>query len=128
MSINQLRTADFDYDLPQELITQTPIEPRDASHMLVLHRSAGTIAHAIFRDLPRYLRPGDLLVANESRVLPARLFGYKSTGGKVEILLLRRREEREWEALVRGRGLSQGAALTFGPASPLTAIVRGVLP
>src|SRR3712207_3045901 len=100
-----MRTDDFDYDLPSELIAQTPIEPRDASRLLVLDRANGHIEHAIFRDLPRFLKPGDVLVANESRVLPARLFGHKATGGKAEVLLLRRRDTRRWEALVRGKGV-----------------------
>ena len=95
---------------------------------MVLHRSTGRIEHAAFHDLGRYLRAGDLLVANESRVLPARMFGRKATGGKVEILLLRRRDPRSWEALVRGRGIGDGAVLSFGPADrPLRCQVAGAL-
>ena len=83
-----MRTSDFEYILPPELIAQTPIEPRDASRLLVLHRSDGRVEHRHFREIHEYLRPGDLLVANESRVIPARVFGHKvPTGGKVEMLL-----------------------------------------
>src|SRR5438309_9572822 len=83
------KIRDFDYELPQELIAQTPIEPRDASRLLVVHRDTGTFEHRHFRDIGDYLRPGDLLVANQSRVLPARLVGQRvGTGGVVEVLLL----------------------------------------
>lgn len=129
MSETPLRTADYDYDLPPELIAQTPQEPRDESRLLVLDRSSGTIDHVMFRDLPRFLTSDDLLIANESRVLPARLFGRKLTGGKVEILLLRQRDAQTWEALVRARGVSEGVALTFGPADqPLVGHILEVLP
>src|SRR5438046_1869294 len=85
-----MRTSDFDYDLPPNQIAQTPAEPRDAARLLVLYRATGAIEHRHFRDIGAYLRPGDLLVANESRVIPARLFGEKvGTGGRVEALLLR---------------------------------------
>jgi S-adenosylmethionine:tRNA ribosyltransferase-isomerase len=104
-----VKTTEFDYDLPSELIAQTPVEPRDASRLLVVHRSVGQIEHRFFRDVGEYLRPGDLLVLNQTRVIPARLFGHKAgTGGKVELLLLTRRDERIWEALVRGKGLRPG--------------------
>src|SRR4051812_23169643 len=109
MADELLRTDDFDYELPPELIAQTPMEPRDASRLLVLNRAADTIEHGVFRDLPRYLRRGDLLVANESRVIPARLFGRKASGGRIELLLLRRRDETTWETLVRGKGLAVGS-------------------
>ncbi|MDQ5850543.1 MAG: tRNA preQ1(34) S-adenosylmethionine ribosyltransferase-isomerase QueA [Chloroflexota bacterium] len=129
MPPDPLRTDDFDYALPAELIAQTPVEPRDSSRLLVLDRANGAIEHAAFRDLPRYLRSGDLLVANESRVFPARLFGYKATGGKVELLLLRQRDERTWEALVRGKGIGEGARLSFGPNErQLTCEVVATLP
>src|SRR5690606_23017831 len=89
-----------------ELIAQTPIEPRDASRLMVVHRATGQIEHRLFRNLGEYLRPGDLLVANQTRVIPARLRGHKAgTGGKVELLLLTRRDERTWEALAGGKGL-----------------------
>jgi len=107
-----LLTRDFDYHLPPELIAQTPIEPRDASRLLVLHRESGMVEHRIFRDILEYLRPGDLLVANETRVIPARLWARKvPTGGKVELLLLAKREGTSWEALVKGRKVPVGQRL-----------------
>jgi len=113
-----VKTADFDYDLPPELIAQTPIEPRSASRLMVAHRSTGEISHRRFGDLLEFLRPGDLLVHNESRVIPARLFARKATGGQVEILLLRQRADRVWETLVKGKRVRGGArlALLDGPA------------
>jgi len=112
-----VKTAEFDYQLPPELIAQVPVEPRDASRLMVVDRSAGGIAHHHFFDLPDFLRPGDLLVHNESRVIPARLFARKPTGGKVEILLLRQRADDTWEALVRGKRVRPGLrlALLDGP-------------
>ena len=111
-----MRTSDFAYELPERLIAQTPLEPRDSSRLLVLSRATGEIAHRVFRDLPDYLRPGDLLVANDSRVIPARLYGRRAeTGGRVEALLLTRREADVWEALVRpGKRLREGARVEFG--------------
>ncbi|MBC7251828.1 MAG: tRNA preQ1(34) S-adenosylmethionine ribosyltransferase-isomerase QueA [Anaerolineae bacterium] len=110
-----MKTADFDYELPPELIAQTPIEPRDASRLLVVDRASGQLTHRIFRDIGEYLRPGDLLVANESRVIPARLRARKvPTGGKVELLLLAKRDERTWEALVKGRKVLPGYRLAIG--------------
>lgn len=106
-----MRTSDFDYDLPPEYIAQTPAEPRDSSRLMVLHRATGQIEHAIFRDIGRYLRPGDLLVLNQTRVIPARLFARKPTGGRVELLLLRKRNDLTWEALVGGKGLLAGKKL-----------------
>jgi S-adenosylmethionine:tRNA ribosyltransferase-isomerase len=109
-----VKTADFDYDLPAELIAQSPAEPRDRSRLLVLHRATSQWEHRHFTDLVEYLRPGDLLVANQTRVIPARLFGRKESspggqvGGKVEFLLLNRRNDRVWEVLVRGKGLRPG--------------------
>jgi S-adenosylmethionine:tRNA ribosyltransferase-isomerase len=108
-----VRTAEFDYELPPELIAQTPLEPRDGSRLMVVDRRSGEIAHRHFYDLPDFLRPGDLLVHNESRVIPARLFARKSTGGKVELLLLRQRAGDAWEALVRGRRVRAGMRLTL---------------
>jgi S-adenosylmethionine:tRNA ribosyltransferase-isomerase len=113
-----MRTSDFDYELPPELIAQTPIEPRDASRLLVVDRATGALAHRHFRDIGDYLRPGDLLVANRSRVIPARLAGRKAdSGGAVEALLLARRPDlgpEYWEALVRpGRRIREGQALVF---------------
>ncbi len=113
-----IRTADFDYSLPQEQIAQHPVEPRDASRLLVLRREDGSTEHVHFRDLPRYLEAGDLLVCNESRVIPARIYGRRvETGGRVEVLLLRRLAGPVWEALVRGRRMRSGLRLVFeGPA------------
>jgi S-adenosylmethionine:tRNA ribosyltransferase-isomerase len=108
-----LKTAEFDYTLPLELIAQTPIEPRDASRLMVVDRQAGEISHCHFRDLPDLLRTGDLLVHNESRVIPARLFARKPTGGQVEILLLRQRTGDTWEALVGGRRIREGLRLAL---------------
>jgi S-adenosylmethionine:tRNA ribosyltransferase-isomerase len=112
-----VRTAEFEYQLPPELIAQTPIEPRDASRLMVVNRRTGEIVHRHFYDLPGFLRPGDLLVHNESRVIPARLFARKPTGGRVEILLLRPRTDDTWETLVRGRRIRAGTrlALLDGP-------------
>ncbi|MBN1179016.1 MAG: tRNA preQ1(34) S-adenosylmethionine ribosyltransferase-isomerase QueA [Anaerolineae bacterium] len=108
-----MNTADYEYDLPPELIAQTPVEPRDASRLMVLDRAGGTLSHHHFRDLPGFLRPGDLLVHNDSRVIPARLFARKPTGGHVELLLLRPRSERVWETLARGRAVRVGASLAL---------------
>jgi S-adenosylmethionine:tRNA ribosyltransferase-isomerase len=110
---------DFDYELPQELIAQTPVEPRDASRLLVVHRDSGTFEHRHFRDIGEYLLPGDLLIANQSRVLPARLIGHRfETGGAVEVLLLAERPDLGpdcWETLVRpGRRLREGSRIMFG--------------
>ncbi|MDP3061836.1 MAG: tRNA preQ1(34) S-adenosylmethionine ribosyltransferase-isomerase QueA [Chloroflexota bacterium] len=105
-----MRTSDFDYPLPAELIAQTPIEPRDHSRLLVLHRKTGAIEHRRFCEIGDYLSAGDLLVFNDSRVLPARLHGHVPTGGRVELLLLKRLSPCLWEALGRpGRRLRPGA-------------------
>lgn len=107
-----MRTSDFDYELPLEFIAQTPVEPRDASRLMVVHRATGWIEHRIFHEIGQYLQPGDLLVLNQTRVIPARLFGRKiPTGGRVELLLLSRRDKYTWEALVRGKGLRPGVAM-----------------
>ncbi len=107
-----MKTSDFDYDLPAELIAQTPVEPRDASRLMVAHRDTGEIEHRTFHDMIEYLQPGDLLVLNQTRVIPARLFGHKvGTGGKVELLLLNQRDERTWEALARGKKLHPGTRI-----------------
>ncbi len=105
-----MKTSDFDYDLPSELIAQEPIEPRDASRLLVLDRKNGSRRHLVFRDLPDYLKAGDLLVVNRSRVVPARLFAKKVPGGgKVELLLLERMDRNVWKVLVGGKGMQVGA-------------------
>jgi len=110
-----VRTDDFDYDLPSGMIAQHPAEPRDACRLLVLDRTSGQIDHRRFGDLLEYLHPGDVLVLNETRVLPARLHGAKDeTGGSVELLLLRERYEGAWECLVKpGRRLKPGARIVF---------------
>jgi len=108
-----VRTAEFDYHLPPELVAQTPVEPRDSSRLLVVDRHTGEIAHRHFYDLPDFVRPGDLLVHNESRVIPARLFARKPTGGQVEILLLRQRADHTWETLVRGKRVRAGLRLAI---------------
>ncbi len=114
-----MRTDDFDYDLPDELIAQAPAEPRDSCRLLVLSRSDGSIEHRRFTDVGEYLQPGDLLVANKTRVLPARLVGRKPTGAVCETLLLRRREDLDalggtWECLVHpGKRLRVGAMIEY---------------
>ena len=110
-----MKTHDFWYDLPEELIAQTPLQQRDASRLLVLGRNDGHIEHRHFYDLLDYLHPGDCLVMNNSRVLPARLLGKRSTGGAVEILLLRDLGNKQWECLVRpGRKMQPGSEVIFG--------------
>ena len=111
-----MRTADFDYNLPEELIAQTPVEPRDHSRLMVVHRGDNTREHKHFYDIINYLNPGDALVINETKVIPARLLGAKEdTGVPVEILLLRRENATDWEALVKpGRRLKPGAVCVFG--------------
>jgi S-adenosylmethionine:tRNA ribosyltransferase-isomerase len=108
-----LKTSDFDYDLPESSIAQTPAEPRDSSRLLVLHRDTGKLEHRNFRDIGNYLHAGDLLVLNQTRVIPARIYARKETGGRAEILLLRRRDSLTWEALVGGKGLLIGKKLRF---------------
>jgi S-adenosylmethionine:tRNA ribosyltransferase-isomerase len=124
-----MKTALFDYDLPPDRIAQQPAEPRDSSRLLVLDRRSGAIEHRTFRDIGDYLRPRDLLIANDSRVIPARLHAHKPTGGRVEVFLLCRLDDegRTWECLVRGRGLGTGAQATLEQtdlhAPPITATV-----
>ena len=108
-----MKLEQFDYDLPPERIAQTPAEPRDASRLMVVDRRSGEIHHHTFTDVVDYLHPGDILIANNSRVIPARLFGRKSTGGKVEILLLKPIDSLRWEALVGGKRLTPGTAVTL---------------
>lgn len=111
-----MKTSDFFYELPEELIAQNPLEDRTASRLLVLDRKTDKLEHKIFSDVIDYLNPGDCLVINNTRVIPARLIGEKEgTGGKVEILLLKRRENDIWESLVKpGKKLRPGARVTFG--------------
>ena len=106
--------TDFDYDLPQELIAQHPMEPRDHSRLLVVDKKTGEIEHKHFYDLVNYLKPGDVLVFNDTRVIPARLHGTKDTGAHVEVFLMTRRDETDWEVLVRpGKKLQVGAKINF---------------
>ncbi|MCG2784342.1 MAG: tRNA preQ1(34) S-adenosylmethionine ribosyltransferase-isomerase QueA [Anaerolineae bacterium] len=108
-----MKTSDFNYELPDSFIAQTPVEPRDSSRLMVLNRKTGQLEHRIFREIVEYLNPGDLLVVNQTRVIPARLPARKETGGKAEILLLRRESERVWECLVGGKGLGAGKRLSL---------------
>lgn len=111
-----MKTSDFYYDLPKELIAQTPVEPRDSSRLMLLDRNTGEIDHKHFYDIIDSLNPGDLLVANDSRVLPARIYGIKDeTGARVEFLLLRQIIGNRWEALCKpGKKAKEGASFTFG--------------
>ena len=119
-----MKTSDFNFELPEELIAQTPLARRDASRLLVLDKTTGARRHLHFYDLPTLLRPGDCLVLNDSRVLPARLIGRRPTGGACEVLLLVDRGENLWECLVRpGRKLRPGAQVIFGDGQ-LTAVVE----
>ena len=106
-----MKTSDFGYNLPESSIAQTPLEPRDSSRLLVLNRDTGDVEHRVFREIGDYLRAGDLLALNQTRVIPARIYARKETGGRVEILLLRRRDQLTWEALVGGKGLRVGKKL-----------------
>ncbi len=121
-----MKTHDFWYDLPEELIAQTPLAQRDSSRLLVLHKDSGQIEHRHFYDILDYLNPGDCLVMNDSRVLPARLLGHRPTGGAVEVLLLRDLGDKRWECLCKpGRKMQQGSQVIFGNGE-LTATVTEV--
>ena len=122
-----MKTSDFDYHLPETSIAQTPAEPRDSSRLLILRRDSSTLEHRLFRDLKLILRPNDLLILNRTRVIPARIFAKKETGGKVELLLLRRRDELTWESLVGGKGLRVGkrVAVENGPQAEIIEILEG---
>lgn len=121
-----MKTHDFWYELPEELIAQTPLEQRDASRLLVLDRVSGEINHRHFYDVIDYLKPGDCLVMNDSRVLPARLLGHRPTGGAVEVLLLRDLGDKKWECLCKpGRKMQPGNEVIFGDGE-LTATVLEV--
>ena len=118
-----MKTSDFYYDLPEELIAQTPLRQRDTSRLLHLDRAGGTIEHRHFYDILDYLNPGDCLVMNDSRVLPARLLGHRPTGGAVEVLLLRDLGDKKWECLCKpGRKMQVGNEVIFGNGE-LTATV-----
>ncbi|MBR5021939.1 MAG: tRNA preQ1(34) S-adenosylmethionine ribosyltransferase-isomerase QueA [Oscillospiraceae bacterium] len=121
-----MKTRDFWYDLPEDLIAQTPLEQRDTSRLLVLDRETGAVSHKHFYDILEYLKPGDCLVMNDSRVLPARLLGHRPTGGAVELLLLKDLGDRKWECLAKpGRKLREGQEVVFGNGE-LTATVLEV--
>lgn len=121
-----MKTQDFWYDLPEELIAQTPLQQRDSSRLLVLGRQTGHVSHRHFYDIIDYLQPGDCLVMNDSRVLPARLLGHRPTGGAVEVLLLRDLGNKQWECLCKpGRKMQVGSQVIFGNGE-LTATVRDI--
>lgn len=122
-----MKTHDFWYDLPEELIAQTPLQQRDTSRLMMLDRSSGKVQHRHFYDVIEYLQPGDCLVMNDSRVLPARLLGRRPTGGAVELLLLRDLGEQKWECLAKpGKKLQIGQQVVFGNGE-LTAVIAEVL-
>ena len=122
-----MKTHDFWYELPEELIAQTPLLQRDSSRLLVLDRESGQVSHRHFYDILDYLKPGDCLVMNDSRVLPARLLGHRPTGGAVEVLLLRDLGDKKWECLCKpGRKMQPGNEVIFGNGE-LTATVTEVL-
>ena len=124
--MSDFKTRDFWYDLPEELIAQTPLKVRDTSRLLAVDRRTGALAHRHFYDILDYLNPGDTLVMNDSRVLPARLLGHRPTGGAAELLLLRDLGNNEWECLTKpGRKLQAGAEVIFGDGR-LTAEVISV--
>ncbi len=119
-------TSDFDYNLPPERIAQTPVEPRHSSRLLVMDRYSGELEHKIFWDLPDFLHKNDLLVMNDTRVIPARIFAKKiPDGGKVELLLLKKQSELVWEAIVGGKGLMKGKQVLT--TDGLIAIISEVL-
>ncbi|MCH8987580.1 MAG: tRNA preQ1(34) S-adenosylmethionine ribosyltransferase-isomerase QueA [Chloroflexi bacterium] len=124
-----MRTSDFDYHLPPELIAQSPIEPRDSSRLLVLHRDTGALEHRRFAGILEYLRPGDVMVFNQSRVIPARLYGRRAdTGSKVEFLLLRRDAAGTWQALAKpARRLRAGVVVDIEEKSPQPPFTKGGL-
>ena len=122
-----MKTSDFDYHLPESFIAQTPLEPRDSSRLLVLHRETGELEHRIFREIGDYLNPDDLLVLNQTRVIPARIYARKPTGGKVELLLLRKKDNLTWECLVGGKGMtvSKTVQIENGPSAEIVGILNG---
>ena len=120
-----MKTHDFYYDLPEELIAQTPLEKRDTSRLMVLNRETGEVTHKHFYDIIDYLQPGDCLVMNDSRVLPARLLGHRPTGGAVEVLLLRDLGNKRWECLCKpGRKMQTGSEVLFGDGELSATVVE----
>ncbi len=122
-----MKTSEFAYHLPPHLIAQRPLPERDASRLLLLERESGQISHRHFRDIVEYLYPGDVLVLNDTRVMPARLYGRKPGGGQVELLLLEQADERRWRALAGGKKLAQGTQITLEHGEGLTATITAVL-
>ena len=121
-----MKTHDFWYDLPEELIAQTPLQQRDTSRLMIVDKESEEVSHKVFSDIISYLNPGDCLVMNDSRVLPARLLGHRPTGGAVELLLLRDLGDHKWECLAKpGRKMLAGQEVIFGNGE-LTATVCGV--
>ncbi|HET9712883.1 MAG TPA: tRNA preQ1(34) S-adenosylmethionine ribosyltransferase-isomerase QueA [Pyrinomonadaceae bacterium] len=119
-----MHISDFDYELPSDLIAQTPLEERDASRMLVLDRGKQAWSDSSFKEFTRYLQPNDVVVVNNSRVIPARLIGNRDTGGQVEIFLVREIEKQNWETLVRpGSRLKQGSKVSFGEGKLIAEIM-----
>lgn len=112
-----MKTSDFNYELPDSFIAQTPVEPRDSSRLMVLNRETGQVQHRIFREIGEYLNPGDLLVVNQTRVIPARLKARKESGGKAEILLLRRESDTVWECLVGAKASAWAKSCGWKTAS-----------
>ncbi len=122
-----MKTSDFMYELPEELIAQTPMEKRDSSRLLVLDKTTGKLEHRHFYDLRDYLHPGDCLILNDSRVIPARLFGTRPTGGAVEVVLLKDLGENRWECLSRpGKKMRPGTEVVFGENGELRGVVEEV--
>ena len=120
-----MKTRDFWYDLPEELIAQTPLQQRDSSRLLVLDRGTGNVEHRHFHNIIDYLQPGDCLVMNDSRVLPARLLGHRPTGGAAELLLLKDLGDNKWECLAKpGRKLTEGQQITFGNGELTASVVE----
>ena len=120
-----MKTHDFWYDLPEELIAQTPLEKRDNSRLMVLDQETGKVSHKHFYDIVDYLQPGDCLVMNDSRVLPARLLGHRPTGGAVEVLLLRDLGNKQWECLCKpGRKMQVGSQVVFGDGELMATVVQ----
>ena len=122
-----MKTSDFNYNLPQEFIAQTPVEPRHSSRLLVLRRDHAELEHTTFWNIADYLKKGDLLVLNQTRVIPARIFGKKDSGGKVELLLLRRVDQLTWETIVGGKRMLVGRRIFFenGPTATITEQLDG---
>lgn len=128
LDLKNMKKSDFYYDLPEELIAQTPIEPRNASRMMVIDRESGEVSHEHFYNLCEHLKKGDLLVLNDSRVLPARIYGEKAENGSfIEFLLLEQKENMKWEILCRpGKKAKIGTKFTFG-GGKLTAVITDIL-